>query len=387
MHTADERPFGHATARLRLLLRLAAVSKGLHRAASAAARGLQTCLVLDVDPGLPSWALSPALASLTGPIFHIRSGHPLLASWQAAAFLKAKAVCDMRVDFWGSEIEAAEAIGEQAAGWTTLERLNWICKQAPLLPGSLPPFLNKLIIRFLCNAGAADMEDLFTELCLCQDINHLALLFEAQPAALPQGLLYPDSLKLLELIFRGEVAAGQVNLGLLGQLRCPTVRVMLKAGRLSSSSLLLLLQAVPRSCRLEQLCIATQSPISAAAQLALSATTTRVAYIQSAAHEDVTQLPAAEHILLCLDSAAVSRGALSTSPGVYSFLEGSDTVVVEGCTDVMPAHALPWAVFVREWDCIEGLPLARFHQLLTGWWVWQNSAAAQLGLQEPVQLD
>ena len=391
----DEKPFGRATARLRLLLNLAAVSKGLRRAAVAAGQA-QPLISMSADPQLPPHYLSRALAGVAGRLAHLNSGNPLLASPEAAAFLETACVDGLRADFSGSDAAAAEAMGDQAAGWVTVGRLVWICQQAPLLPGSLPPCLDELIVRFQCDAGPAAVQELFTELSACPSVTRLELDFHAKPAALPQGLPWPASLERLRLSFGGPLAARQLDLGLLRQVDTTAVKVVLRASKLGLGSLQRLLRSVPPGCHLDQLELVLADPMPPAAQLALGAITTRLTYIHSPlfevlSHQVLSHLPAAQHRLLALDIAAVSWTALS-APGTCTFLADGPMhrlldVTVQGCTGVMPDHVQPWAVFVRDWDSVRGLPRKMFERLPSGWWVWQNGASAELGLQEPVELE
>ena len=76
--------------------------------------------------------------------------------------------------------------------------------------------------------------------------------------------------------------------------------------------------------------------------------------------------------------------ALSSRPGSFCLAAPQQwSRMVIGNVGSQPDFQEPWAIWVRHWCSVQGLPWHRFQQLPSGWWVWRNAAAAHLGQQEP----
>ena len=373
--------FGLLTARMRLLVQLSAVSRTLREAAERAGPAVLASSLLDVFRDLPPHYLSPLLARLCRQVDCVQSGPPLLAQPQAAAFLEAagtRSVATASGRYQGQEY--AQVAGA-SIGWPAVQQLTWSLWDRAWVPQAFPRALRVLGLHFVRCAGALDLSTLFASLCSCPKLEELQLTFLSTAAPLPACLSCPPSLQRLQL-WLDDSRPGYAELGLLGTPAASRLNINLQiCGDVG------VLQAVPSTCQLDQLCFwGPPYEVSTSTLLALSNIHSRRCLFSTLAYQ-LEVLPRALHLSVCMFLGTVGWRLLASSARCFALLSVHVPLLVEGYSGGTPEHAQPWAIFLRSPDSVQGLPRHHFVQLESGWWAWRNKAAKMQGLEEPLLCD
>ena len=412
---------GRDTARLRLLITLAATCVQLRQAALCVAREVPLLLSWPDEPlaDLPPRYLSSLLSQLIKPSAGdctLWLAGELAAGPEVGAFLATSSIASAAVSCHDLPAKCIAQIEQAVAGWPISE-LRWF---GIYLPSLLPTRLHTLVLALWlpdCSSAGANLEQSL----------------ERQALWLLQGLPHLPALHTLDLVCGcnqlAHCSPGEARHSIASLRICATNELVF--GRKAAGQ-------QPPSDVSVQLGLATNSPCAVGALLSLAAAAGPVHSLEldisqstpaadealfrsgpdevqealsrmscSLCNMDVrrstytlTALPAAAHLQVSfMDGQILHWQALAGRPGHFS-LEGRDgcrrpeapglrslyKLHVLGCSGVAPDFQEPWAVFALFPEVLLGLPQTLFHQLSSGWWVWRNSAAAALDLQEPLQL-